>query len=99
MKLHNELVEAYSIFSSREDRLQKVKHVPGTSLRHSHSSCSPLADPVGGDVPSAVGDVLQSIHEQVASGVHPGGCVVRRLVEGLNLCLQCFPCRKRRWLL
>jgi len=58
MKLHNELIEAYSVFSFREDRLQKVKLVPGTSLCHSQSSCSPLADPTGGDLPGAVEDVM-----------------------------------------
>ena len=96
MKLYNDLIEACSVFSFKEHRLQKVKLVPGTSLRHSQSSCSPLADPMGGDVPRVVGDILQSVHEQVASGVHYGGGDVHRLVEDLNLCLQAFPCRKKR---
>ena len=62
--------------------------MPGTDLHHSQSSCSPLLDTVGGDLPGAVGDVLQAVHQQVASGVHRGGGAVHRLVEGLNLCLQ-----------
>ena len=62
--------------------------MPGTDLRHSQSSCSPLLDTVGGDLPGAVGDVLQAVHQQVASGVYCGGGVVRHLAEGLNLCLQ-----------
>ena len=58
IKLHNEIVEACSPFSFREYRLQKEKIVSGTGLHHSQSSCSPLQDTVGGDLPSAVGDVL-----------------------------------------
>ena len=88
IKLHNELVEACPAFSFREDKLQKEKLLPGTGLCHSQSSCSPLLDTVGGDLPGAVGDVLQVVHQQVASGVHRGGGAIRRLVEGLNLCLQ-----------
>ena len=88
IKLHNEIVEAYSPFSFREYRLQKEKIVPGTGLSHSQSSCSPLPDTMGGDLPGTVGDVLQAVHQQVASGIHRGGSAVRRLVEGLNLCLQ-----------
>jgi len=43
---------------------------------------------VDGDLPGAVGDVLQAVHQQVASGVHRSCGVVRRMVENLNLCLQ-----------
>ena len=62
--------------------------MPDIGLRHSQSSCSPLLDTVGGDLPGTVGDVLQAVHLEVATGVHRGGGAVRRLVEGLNLCLQ-----------
>ena len=62
--------------------------MPGTGLHHSKSSCSPLPDTVGGNLPGAVGDAQQVVHQQVASGIHRGGSAVRRLVEGLNLCLQ-----------
>ena len=58
IKLHNEIIEAHLPFSFREYRLQKEKIVSGTGLHHSQSSCSPLQDTVGGDLPSAVGDVL-----------------------------------------
>ena len=58
IKLHNEIVEACSPFSFMEYRLQKEKIVPGTGLRHNQSSCSPLPDTVGGNLPGAVGDVL-----------------------------------------
>ena len=85
IKLHNELVEACPAFSFREDRLQKEKLLPGTGLCHSQSSCSPLMDPVGGDLPGAIEDVLQTVHEQVASGAHHGASAIRRSVEGLNL--------------
>ena len=58
IKLHNKIVKVFSPFSFREYRLQKEKIVSGTGLHHSQSSCSPLQDTVGGDLPSAVGDVL-----------------------------------------
>ena len=88
IKLHNDIIKAYSPSCFKEYRLQKEKIVPGIGLRHSQSSCSPLPNTVGGDLPGAVGDVLQVVHQQVASGVHHGGDAVRRLVEDLNLCLQ-----------
>jgi len=88
IKLHNEIIEAHLPFSFREYRLQKEKIVPGTGLRHSKSSCSPLPDTMGGNLPGAVGHVLQAVHQQVASGVHRGGGAIRRLVKSLNLCLQ-----------
>ena len=55
IELHNEIVEACSPFSFRKYRLQKEKIVPGTGLHHCKSSCSPLPDTVGGDLPGAVG--------------------------------------------
>ena len=64
--------------------------MPSTGLRHSQSNCSHLSDTVGGDLPGTVGDVLQAVHQQVASGVHRGGGAVHRLVEAQNLCLQGF---------
>ena len=62
--------------------------MPDTGLHHSKNSYSPLPDTVGGNLLGAVGDVLQVVHQQVASGVHHGGGAVHRLVEGLSLCLQ-----------
>ena len=70
--------------------------MPGTGLHHSTSSCSPLPDTMGGNLPGTVGDVLQAVHQQVASGVHRGGGAVRRLVEDLNLCLQGYNFRAKK---
>ena len=96
IKLHNEIVKACKPFSFREYKLQKEKIVPGTGLHHSTSSCSPLPDTMGGNLPGTVGDVLQVVHQQVASGVHRGGDAVRRLVEDLNLCLQGYNFRAKK---
>ena len=63
IKLHNEIVKACSPSSFREYKLQKEKIVPGTGLRHSQSSCIPLPDTVGVNLPGAVRDVLQAVHQ------------------------------------
>ena len=63
IKLHNDNIKAYSPSSFKEYRLQKEKIVPETSLRHNRSSCNPLPDTVGVNLPGAVRDVLQAVHQ------------------------------------
>lgn len=64
--------------------------MPRTNLRDGQSSCSSMTDPMGGDFPNVVGDVLQSIDEQGASGIHHLGRSIHRFLEGLELPLQSF---------
>jgi hypothetical protein len=46
------------------------------------------------NLPSSIGDVLQAVGEQGTPGIHRGGSVVRRLVQDLELGLQCFQIEK-----
>jgi hypothetical protein len=70
IKLVNKLFEVCLALSFRKDRLQKMKLVSELSLHCRHSSCGSLADSMIGDLPGAVGDVLQAICKQNSPDVY-----------------------------